>query len=87
MEGDNQFFTIGAGPGVESLEIVRIYDRWGELVYELPQAIDPRIWIGWDGRFQGRNKAVGLGVYVYYMKVKMSDGEIIELSGDVTVVK
>jgi hypothetical protein len=87
LAGDNQFFTIGVGPGVESLEIVRIYDRWGELVYELPQAIDPRSWIGWDGRFQGRNKNVGLGVYVYYMKVKMSDGELIELSGDVTVVK
>lgn len=81
----NDFFTVSAGPGVETLDELRIYDRWGNLTYRLEAPITVNEWPGWDGRMAG--KEVGQGVYVYYLKVRLSDGSLFEKSGDVTVLR
>jgi hypothetical protein len=81
----NNLFTISAGTGVVSLDLLRIFDRWGNQVYEWNDPIDPNVWPGWDGRVGGDN--VGVGVYVYYMKITLENGEVIERKGDVTVVR
>ena len=81
---DNDLFTIGAGPSVLRMEELRIFDRWGNAVYILDTPIGPNEWPGWDGRVGG--KEVGVGVYVYYLKVRLVDGTIELISGDLTVI-
>jgi gliding motility-associated-like protein len=57
-----------------------IYDRWGERVYE---STDPHE--GWDGNFRGQ--AMGAGVFTYYIKLTLFNGNDIRHQGTITLVR
>jgi gliding motility-associated-like protein len=57
-----------------------IYNRWGELLFE-----STRPNIGWDGYHKG--KLCPQDVYIYKIKAKTIDGEVINRVGDVTLVR
>ncbi len=62
---------------------MRIFDRWGDLVYETN---DPGA--GWDGRF--KDKVLQPGVYVWQMEyVVVEDGKprSVKTSGDVAILR
>lgn len=84
-DGANDFFTIYGGPSTRSIRLLRIFDRWGELLFEgedLPPGSEP---LGWDGQFRG--KPLPAGVYVYYAEVEFIDGEVLPVKGDVTLIR
>src|SRR5204863_184563 len=57
-----------------------IYNRWGERIFH---SENPGI--GWDGSQKG--KEAPDGVYIYFSKVKGSDGTVIERKGTVTLLR
>ncbi len=57
-----------------------IYNRWGEIVF---QTADPKEC--WDGTFRG--KLVQTGVYVYKLKATLDNGDKLEESGNINVVR
>jgi gliding motility-associated-like protein len=59
---------------------LKIYNRWGELVFE---SNSPSIC--WDGTFRG--KPMNSAVFVYKLFVRTSDGQEIEESGNVNLVR
>jgi len=59
---------------------LRIYDRWGELVFESTVQNEC-----WDGTFRG--KPMNSAVFVYKLYVRTSDGMEIEESGNVNLVR
>ncbi|MCB9309186.1 MAG: gliding motility-associated C-terminal domain-containing protein [Lewinellaceae bacterium] len=68
---------------VGSIASVTIFDRWGNIVYDV---LNPELDDGWDGTMNGR--PAEMGVYVYIIKLKdtgVDDGNI--LSGDVTLLR
>jgi gliding motility-associated-like protein len=65
--------------GVVEYEL-QIFNRWGELIFV---SKDPKI--GWDGYYRG--KLCKQDVYVWKVKVKFSNGEVIEKVGDVTLLR
>lgn len=67
------------GRNVQSLYL-KIYDRWGELVFETQQQN-----IGWDGKYKG--KPVDPAVYVYHLSVICVDGQEYFKKGNVTVIR
>jgi CHU_C Type IX secretion signal domain len=80
----NDKFTIFAGPAAERIELLRIYDRWGELVWEdrdMPLNSDGSQ--GWNGTFRG--KKVNPGVFAFVAYIRFVDKEVIQYTGDVTV--
>ncbi len=77
--GKNDVFKIRSS-GIRELNFLRIYDRWGELVFETADQE-----IGWDGTFRG--KRLPPAVYVFYLKAVCGDGFIIERHGNVTLVR
>lgn len=81
----NGLWQIYGNASVRLLQKVHIFDRWGSAVYlwDKPVALDA--WPGWDGIVKG--KLVDPGVFVYYIKIELADGEVVLLSGDVTVVR
>ena len=79
----NDKFTLFAGPAAERIEILRIFDRWGELVYEGKDMPLGENGGGWDGTF--RDKPVMPGVFAFVAYVRFVDQEVIEYTGDVTV--
>lgn len=87
-DGTHDVLTIGVSKYLETatLDIFRVYDRWGDQAYDWDQPVPIRQWPGWDGKFGGRRDVMP-GVYVWYLKVKLANGEVIEKAGDVTVYR
>jgi len=85
--GLNDHFNINVGLGVETVNYLRIYDRWGALLYQREKFIpnNDNLSEGWDGRFNG--DFVSPGVFVYLAEVKFLDGRVLLYRGDVTVVR
>ncbi len=85
-DGFNDFFQVYTGKGVSAIRSMRIFDRWGDMLYErtnLPA--QPVEYEGWDGTYRG--KIAPSGVYVYLIEVEFEDGEVLLFRGDVTLVR
>ena len=82
--GLNDFFTL-FGNGATEIQMMQIFDRWGELLWEGAHlSLDDEA-AGWDGVFRG--SAAPTGVYVWKAVVLLADGTREVLRGDVTVVR
>lgn len=64
---------------------LRIYNRWGALIFENKNGITNDPTFGWNGIFKGEK--VNNGVYVYDMLLIYPDGVEQQISGDITVLK
>ena len=87
-DGINDIFQIYAGNGVSTIRSLRVFDRWGELVFEklnLSPSPFPDQTNGWDGTFRGR--PVAPGVYVYIADIEFADGQVLLYRGDVTILR
>lgn len=83
---DNAFFTVFGNPGaIQEIAFLRIYDRWGGLVFEGKSLGVNDESAGWDGRHKGR--LVLPGVYVWYAEIRLSNGGVLQRSGEVTVLR
>ncbi len=82
-DGINDNFII-RGNTLETILVMRVFDRWGDLVYE-QYNLDPNSSTGWDGTFKG--KELTPGVYVYMAQLHHDDGLEQFISGDVTLVR
>jgi gliding motility-associated-like protein len=60
--------------------LIKIYDRWGELVFETTNLQQ-----GWDGSFN--DKKVDPGVFVYHLNVICYNKEIFKKKGNITVIR
>ena len=66
--------------GVVSTEFFRIFNRYGELVFETNQ------WMkGWDGKYKAVPQAIGN--YIWVIKGIGRNGKVIEMKGNVLLVK
>ncbi|MEL6865010.1 MAG: gliding motility-associated C-terminal domain-containing protein [Bacteroidota bacterium] len=85
--GANDFFKPFTGPGVQNINFMQVYDRWGEIVYEArnPMFDNDTDSGGWDGTFNG--KRMNPGVYVYLIEVVFVDGITLLYRGDVTLLR
>jgi gliding motility-associated-like protein len=79
---DNFYLQGEDGAMVESLFI---FDRWGNQVFETHNVMvnDPAA--GWNGIFNSQK--MNPAVFAYYAKVRLVDQEIVELKGDVTLIR
>lgn len=83
LNGNNRFY-ISANDQVLSIQTLKVYDRWGELVFSNENFKPNQPEQGWDGTF--RNKIVEQGVYVYYIEYVTRNG-VQKLVGDLTVLE
>ena len=85
-DGNNDRFTIFAKEGhVKSVLEFRIYDRWGNKVFETLNIQPNTPEDGWDGNFM--DKELNPAVYVYYAILELTDGRLYHLYGDVTLIR
>jgi gliding motility-associated-like protein len=85
--GLNEEFRIFACNGVQNINFVRLFDRWGNQVVDqsnLPPGCEGGIPV-WDGRFNG--KVMNAGVYIYLIEVEFLDGITLLYRGDVTLIR
>ncbi len=91
-DGTNDNFNVWSNNSVKFVELLDVYDRWGNLVY---RGIDQRIPggelivgdgnSGWNGLFKGIY--VVAGVYTWRAKVRFIDDEIVDFAGDLTLLR
>jgi len=84
-DGVNDFFSVSGNVAADQIQIMRIFNRWGALMYEgrnLPLNVASS---GWDGQF--KNEDMGPGVYVYYILVDFIDGVSVAYQGDIMILK
>lgn len=83
--GTNDGFTIFGGPGLEEIEQLQIFSRWGELVFETANILPNQASLGWDGKFNGED--VNPGIFVYVAQLRFVDQEVMQVEGDVMVLR
>ena len=81
----NDWWTIYGSERVEKILELRVFDRWGEMLFKRSNFEHSNERLGWNGRYQGQ--LVPSAVYVYSATVLLTDGEIIPVTGDVTVIR
>ncbi len=69
------------GLGVTDLLEYKIFNRWGELVYENTGDISN----GWDGRY--KDKIQAFDSYAYVIKARVFTGEILEKKGYINLIR
>jgi gliding motility-associated-like protein len=84
-DGVNDVFFIQAGSEVEMVEWLQIYDRWGELVFEARNFLPNDPGLGWDGRLRG--ELLNNAVFVWQAQVRLRDGKVEVLEGDVVLTR
>ncbi len=78
-------FMLGSSRAVERILDLRVYDRWGNLVFEgtdIPRNDFAR---GWDGYFGGFPAQIG--VYTWAANVLFIDGVEFQYSGDIMLTR
>ncbi len=85
FDGKNDFFTLYGGPAADRISELRIFDRWGNLVYEAANIPLNEERLGWDGRFNGRS--LPQGVYAFMAKVTFIDEATELFEGDITLIR
>ena len=80
----NDYFMIGVGEDVTEVNLFRIFDRWGNMVFEQKSFL-PENTQGWDGNFQG--KPMDPAVFAFYAEVEFDDGRVEIVSGDFILMR
>jgi gliding motility-associated-like protein len=83
-DGMNEVF-FPRGRGIEKIRSMKVFSRWGQLIYEKQNFLANDQSAGWDGRKAGQY--VTPDVYVYMIELVCENGNIITLKGDVTLIR
>jgi gliding motility-associated-like protein len=83
-DGRNERF-YPKGRGIKEVAWMRIYDRWGTLVFEKEHFQINNAAAGWDGTW--KNRVAPIGSYVYAIETLCEDGTTFMFRGAVTVVR
>lgn len=83
--GVNDIFYPYGDTCAKEVLFLSIYDRWGELVFTKTNFPLNDATSGWNGTFKGRE--LQPAVYTYVTAIKLSDGSVRQLAGDVTLVR
>ena len=84
-DGSNDFWTVYGGRSARRIQMMRIFNRWGALVYEGRDLTLGNESEGWNGDFKGRR--MGPGVFAFYVVIEFIDDETVLFEGDITLMK
>jgi len=79
-DGRNDYFQLVAA-GIQHIQIFRVYNRWGQLLFDTPGTHSQ----GWDGNFGGKPQPSG--TYVWMVRAIDYTGRPISRKGTVTLIR
>ncbi|ACU61840.1 PKD domain containing protein [Chitinophaga pinensis DSM 2588] len=83
-DGKNEWF-YPKGRGVKEVVSMRVFDRWGSLVFERMHFQINTATSGWDGTW--KNEVAPIGTYVYSIETICEEGGKFMFNGTVTIVR
>ncbi len=84
-DGNNDLFHIFGNAAAVEITEIRIFNRWGAVIYEeqnLPLGQNSR---GWDGTFKGQQ--LTSDVFAFYAIIRFIDDKEILYEGDITIMR
>ncbi|MBI1226805.1 MAG: T9SS type B sorting domain-containing protein [Bacteroidetes bacterium] len=85
LDNTNDFFTVYADRKVSKINSLKVFDRWGELMFERSDFPPNKESLGWDGKLDGR--PLDPAVFIYRAELTFFDGRTEIYMGDVTLMK
>jgi gliding motility-associated-like protein len=83
-DGNNDIF-FPRGSGLFSIKTLRVFSRWGEVVYEKNNFMPNDASAGWNGRFKGMMQ--NPDVYVYTIDIICDNSSVMTLKGNVALLQ
>ena len=83
-DGNNDVF-YPRGTGISQVKSFRIYNRWGELLFEKDNFELNDVNSAWNGSYMGGTPRPD--VYVYIVDATCNNGEPLSIKGDVTIIR
>lgn len=83
-DGHNDCF-YPHGRGINTVLRFRIYNRWGEVMYDRANVPTDDASYGWDGTYQ--NQQLKPDVFVYVILAQCANGDTVELKGDISLIR
>lgn len=83
-DGSNDRF-YPRGSGISMIRSLRVFNRWGELVFERRNFNANDASAGWDGTYKGQ--PLTPDVFVYTCEVVCMNNEVLPFTGDITLIK
>lgn len=84
-DGRNDHFAAYPGPAGRQVISMKVFNRWGALVFAQENLSSGIPVLGWDGMF--RNQPAPSGVYTYVIEVEFIDGSRSRYSGSVSLTR
>jgi gliding motility-associated-like protein len=82
---ENAVFRPFGTHKIRQVNDMRIFNRWGSLVYERTNFPGNDPTAGWDGSSDG--SPLESGVYLYSLELLFIDGSVRQYAGDVTLIR
>ncbi len=83
-DGQNDVF-YPRGRSLDRIQSMRIFNRWGELVFEKKNFPANSQADGWNGMIRGQQAASD--AYVYIIEIICDNGQVVPLKGNVTLLR
>jgi len=83
-DGQNDLLLVHGRPGIE-VRAFRVFDRWGEIVFEARDFDVNDTAVGWDGSFRG--EPVNGGVFIWQVDALLPDGREQRFRGQTTLIR
>lgn len=83
-DGRNDWF-YPRGSFINKVQSLRIFNRWGEMVFEKKSFAPNSMTDGWNGFYKG--KPAGEDVYVFILELICENAQIIPIRGNVTLIR
>ncbi|WP_170971087.1 PKD domain-containing protein [Ilyomonas limi] len=83
-DGINDHF-FPRGQGVFNIKSLRVFNRWGQVVFEKNNFLPNVENDGWDGTFKGQPLASD--VYVYMIEITCDNNAVVPFKGNVTLLR
>ncbi|MEK7255487.1 MAG: T9SS type B sorting domain-containing protein, partial [Bacteroidota bacterium] len=84
-DGINDRLLVFAGKDVATVRRFAVFDRWGELLFSVENALPNDPAFGWDGRLRG--KEIAAGVFSWLAEVEFVDGAVERFTGEAAIIK
>nr|MCU0323302.1 PKD domain-containing protein [Chitinophagaceae bacterium] len=83
-DGNNDIF-YPRGKGIYTIKSLRIFNRWGEMVFEKSNFQANDMSAGWDGTYKGQKLASD--AYVYSLEIMCDNSTTVPTKGSITLIR
>lgn len=84
-DGINDELMVFADNKIQQINVMKVFNRWGEEVFSMENFPANQAQFGWDGYF--RTEKLNNAVFVYYVEVEYTTGRVEIFKGDVTLIR